>query len=312
MLNSIKMELYRIRTMKSAYILPIIMLVLILLTGFFMCKLSLDALGVDTSAYAEQTSSDSYDDAAVDGFSVGFQTGYDEAADVDGDSDDNDTLKLSDLFGEGIYYNADVPFMYYLNICGMNAVIMLAIFVGLFFGSEYSSGFKKNLTKYSRSRWLSFGSKAIAVSLYSVIFNVIVFLETAFSMLLFAEGVKWNMDSSFFAYFGLICILEIAFCMLIALLVTITRSTAAGITLGIVISTGLVNLVFLLFDLLLKYVFKLPDSVSINDYLITGNISMLTLDSDGATVIRALIVGVGFAAVYFVLSGIIVNKRDVI
>lgn len=299
LLNFTKSEFYRATKMKSFYILPIVLLVLIFFVSMVYLKFDKSLYGLDADTVQSASSSGVTVDSMSDGFMLGFESGTQSAANAE-------DVKI---WGEGIMWGADVASLFQMSIAGLDSLMLLAIFTGLFFGSVFATGSDKNLVIGNSRKELMFASRMLVILAYSGIMTLLVFIFQAIAVAAYGAPFDLGLDASVVKYFIYVWFLSFVFCSLVALVTILTRSKAAGIAFGIVMSMGILSLVISLVDLLVS---KLTDAVnfSLANYTVTNNIGMLTLNSDGSQVIRALVVGLIYLAVSVTVIVLNNRKRD--
>ncbi|MBQ4271436.1 MAG: ABC transporter permease [Clostridiales bacterium] len=318
-LNFLKAEGYRASKMKCIWILPIIMFCLVLLTSFVLLKV--DMLGMmgmsreDMDAISEQgASAEGLEDSFRAGFSAGVDMGNDMVATAEGEDVEVEVeVEQEDvsIIGEGLLYREDVPELFYQNIATLSTILLLAIFTGLFVGDVYSTGVMKNITIGNRKRGLLFTSRMTVIAIYSFLFHVVTYIWTLICVALMAESVKLNADGAFFKYFFFSWIITFAFCLVVAAVTTLTRSKAAGITVGVILASGLLTMAISIANMILVRKFGLDDSFSLANYTLTQNLAVLNLHSEGHDVARALMCSFIYGILAFAGGFVINKKRDI-
>lgn len=291
------------RHMKSTYIIVVVLILLMFLNNFIYLKVDLYSIlgltrtDVDTIQEAG-TEAEAYEDSFMSGFNAGMEATTTEEADVN-------------ILGEGIYYYDDVATLFVADISGLVIPMLLAIFTGLYIGSIYRTGLDKNLMAYNRKRGVLLAARFAVIVIYTLVLQILTWLFAALSMALMGESVRWGIDKAFVIYSVVVFLLTVAFTQMVCLFTTLTRSKAAGITLGIILSTGVLSTVMSVVTLMLQTKFGLDEDFSLGNYTITMNIAGLNLNSDGHFVLRAIIVAVVYFAVSYAINLLIVKKRDV-
>lgn len=300
-------DLYRVSKMKSGVVILVISLCLTMITGVILTRLNIEGiLGISRSdfdtMYEEQD--DSFSDSLDSGFQMGFQAGVNAATD-----EEPEEIKL---FDKGIYYDIDVPTMFASAISDSSVIIMAAIFTGLFFGGEFSTAYIKNFINANNRRSVWYLSKFTTLAIVTLIYELMIYIFSIITCALFSEGLKLNMDKSAVIYMVVQWLLLYAFCCVVACITIVSRSKAAGITVGVILGASLFTVALALIDLIIGAKFDVPADFHVSNYTITSNMSSLTMNTDGKTVIRAIIVAVVYGAVSNIVAWLTFRKRDIV
>lgn len=303
----LKSELYRISRMKSTYILLTVLMVLILLTNFIYTRIDLyGLLGFSqedvTSIQDMGTSAEGFQESFMAGFQAGLQTS--ESIQDDG----ADSIKI---LGQGPFYDQDVATVFSLDVGSLYEVLLLAIFVGLYIGNIYSSGLDKNLNIFAGQRCNLFAGRMLLIAGYSFIIHLFTWITAIVSMALMGQSVMLGIDKAFVIYFFATWLLIVAFGSIVASMTHVTKSKAAGITLGIILSAGLLSTLLSVASLIIEKKFELESGFNLGNYTVTQNLAAMTLFSDGHFVLRALICAAVYFAVPYIVSLMIIRKRDI-
>jgi len=97
--------------------------------------------------------------------------------------------------------------------------------------------------------------------------------------------------------------------MFVLFLFNVTESSVATMLAGILIAAGILQIV----DAILVSVFSKLQAISdfsIMNYLTSGNVGLLSLDSTSGLYIRASIIAVGAIVLMNTLSSVIIQRRD--
>ncbi len=303
--KAFKSEFFRISKMKSTYILPAVLVVIVLITNFIYMAVDLYGLmgfsREDVEAIQQMgTSAEGYEES----FMSGFQAGINSTENMQADSE-------FVILGEGPFYDEAVSAIYTLDVGSLHEILLLAIFVGLYIGNIYSTGLDKNLNIFAGKRVLLYGVRMLMISLYALVLHVFTWFSSILSAAWMGAGVDLGIDKAFILYFLITWLLTIAFGSIVASMTHLTRSKAAGITLGVLLSAGLLSTIMSIASLMIQRKFDLDGSFNLGNYTVTQNLAVMNLDSDGHFVVRTIVC----ALVYFVLtylSGLLViRKRDI-
>ena len=303
--KAFKSELFRISRMKSTYILPAVLLVIVLITNFLYMAIDLyGMLGFsrdDVEAIQEMgTSAEGYEESFMTGFQAGLQAGegIDEEAEMQ-------------ILGEGPFYHESVAVIFTLDVGSLHEILLLAIFIGIFLGDIYSTGLDKNLNIFAGKRVQLYGIRMLLISAYALILHICTWITSLLSAAVMGESVNLGFGKSFFLYFIITWLLTISFGSIVATMVHFTKSKAAGITLGIILSAGLFSTLISIASLVIQKRFDLTEDFNIGYYTVTHNLASLSLNSDGHFVVRAIICAIVYFALTYISGVLVVRKRDI-
>ena len=103
---------------------------------------------------------------------------------------------------------------------------------------------------------------------------------------------------------SVICVLYLAFLGGMSLLTTVLKSTAVGITVGMLAVFGVLGT-------FVSYLEKMID-VELQKYFVMTNVHQMLLGVSGKDVLLAFLVGALFSLVYYVLGAVYFTKKDVV
>ncbi|MBR2295523.1 MAG: hypothetical protein IJ869_07165 [Clostridiales bacterium] len=316
--NFFKSECYRASKLKSAYIIPAILLVVVLLVSFVLVRIDMYGLmGMSREDVDRISQEGSSAEGISDSFRMGFDAGI-HAGEGMYYSEGDEELELEEveektpvsIIGEGIFYTEDVPELFYQNVGTLVTILLLAIFTGIFFGDVYSTGITKNLTIANNRRSLLYGARLLVLACYTFLFHIFTLISVIISAALMAESVKLNFDRSFILYFLISWLMTFAFCLIVAAITTVTKSKAAGITVGVILASGFLTLAISIANLILVRLLDLEEGFDISRFMITENLVVINLHADGSDVLRAIIVSIIYGAAAALIGNAINRRRD--
>lgn len=188
-------------------------------------------------------------------------------------------------------------------------LVFISIFVVVYVNAEEKSGFIKNIAGQFPNRFWIYLSKNIAVALFVLMAMLAYMVMQIVGFLIWHSGAPFGLDMAGEALrYGVIqWILMSAFAAGLVLITALIKSTAIGITIGIMTSCGF-SQIFLGF----YYKIFQNTKLRVEEYLITNNIKMITYNSSMDKLWHAVLVGVVFLAVYNVIGSVMMQKRDVV
>lgn len=314
-LRFFKSELFRASKHKCVYILILVLAAVLFLESIVFLKFSIPGMSQDDvySMGQEGYSAEGMSESFNMGFNAGRSTSlvvHDEEEDMS--EEDIPAYTLSDFWGEGLFYNDDFPTLYWLNVSSSFHLFAVAVFTALFLGSTYKYGYDKNLIVGNRYRFSLFFARITVIAIYSAILLIATFLITVVYDLLFTGSVDWNLDSSVLGYSLVSFVLSFAFSMIAVFIATLTKNTAASMTVSIMLSMGFLSLGLSIISFVMTYIFpSLPSDFQLVNYTITQNAEALSLQSTGKEVLRALIVAVVYSFLSIEGSLLIIRRRDI-
>lgn len=299
-LRLLKSEFYRARKQKNPYILLVFLLLAVLLTCLVLIKFDfLSPIGIDRDTYvaltAEGNSMEGIDDAVQLGTMLGSEI-------------DSET----EIIGKGIFYDADVNTLFNMVVAELDVLLLLTIFVGIFIGDIFSMGIEKNLVICNNKRSTLFLARATVIAIYALILHVFTFIFTIISVGIMGNGITFDWNKYTVGYLFLSYLLTVAFGIVIYAVTVATKSKAAGITIGVILSTGALASIISVANWYLVNKFDLKSDFSIANYFITENLVTLGVPFTSTQATRAIVVSVVFIAAAVAVIMSLNKKRDIV
>lgn len=292
MLNVIKMDLYKLFKMKSFYVVTIIAIVF----GIIMA-MSLMPETSDTNTSSNKTVIESTDKNSAD-------------SDLQDDSEAKIGVQIDTSGIKNTTPNA--VYVYGKLLSSGIYLLFSVIFVMIFVSSENKNGYIKNIGGQVRHRRQLFISKMAVIGIYTVLFDVIMFLVEAVVWMICTKKLSLG-EGSFDGYISFIIfqmLLQYAFLMVCATIETVIKNRVFGMTVAVCLSIGVGPLICMAIDV---GVHKLTGfTVEIEKYLITTKINSLVPGESMSQQLNLIM----FVIVYLVIAaaaGIIsMEKRDMV
>lgn len=286
MLNVIKMDIYRLFHTVSTYVMII---ATVLLTTFivYMTKWDLDNMDAMQANTIEPG-------VQVEGDVVELNFGFYSNTNAEWKLGD---IPLSDLM------ETQLTAGFYL--------VFISIFVSIFVYAEQKNGYVKNIAGQLPNKWMLVLSKTMTVALQVLV----MFLMIGISMFLvgkicFGERLVFGSFMDLVKVFGGQYFLHFGFACLILCLCLIFKSVALSMTLGILISSKVVTMLYFAVNKLAEGLFKVKD-FDMSRYTIEMGISEYTLSAADSDVHRIFIVALVYVAAAVLTASVVVQKRDV-
>ncbi|MBP5654989.1 MAG: hypothetical protein J6X33_05700 [Clostridiales bacterium] len=308
--NIILMELYRALKQKSTWVILVILFITTFTFSFFLLGFNISALfGISQDTMEEAATMDV--NAALDKFFK--EGGLAQVAAAYERSTNSDSYEEDiEIVGQGMYYDSTACDVFRYNVSTMNELMFLAIFAGLFFGSDYAFGMARNYTLINDKRWKGLAGKAIAMGAYVLIMHIWIWIISAFASTCWAKTFELGITPRFLLYFIASYFLIFAFALIVAAATVICRSRSAGITFGVLFSMGTVSYLVQFADMYLKYKNdNIPQDFSLSHMMITMNLVELRFDSGAWIYTRAFLCAAIYSAAAGFISYLLVKRRDI-
>lgn len=217
-------NLYRICKSKVPVILLIIAAVVTLYSGYILIRVELSQI-ISKEDFLEMAKES---DDTLEGASKGYILGADAAT---------NELDMNEIrWGEGYFIDVGVDELYCINTQLCTFVMINAILVCTYIGSELKTGFYRNLTNVIGKRHIPILSQYAlfaAVCAVECIINLVFTLIDAFW---FQGAPIWHISSQFFAYFFMSWIMLCAMTSVYIGLIYVIRTKTIPLIISICIS----------------------------------------------------------------------------
>lgn len=300
--------------MISIYVLPVVLVISILITSVILLKVDLyGAMGMDRDSYEELLEQGNSAEGISDSFQMGFEAGFNATAEQmeAQEAEEEVEREMPSLWGEGMFYYDDVETLFQQQVAGLVTILLMAIFVGIYIGDNYKYKFDKNLVIACKHRGTMTAVRITVIALYTLVLHVVTYLGTILGVALMADSVKFNVDKASVLYFIITYLLTLGFSLVIMLITNACRSKAAGITIGVILASGILTMIVSLATMIAVHYLPLPDDFSFANYFLSQNLGTLSLDSEGSVVLRALLCAIIYSIVCSVGSLLFIKKRDI-
>lgn len=181
---------------------------------------------------------------------------------------------------------------------------VLGIITVLFFCSDYSSGFMKNIMSLHRRRWEYIMSKLIATGLLHICFLIVQFGFCMLLNVLFHHLVPAARPLDVLVYLFQIWAVIMGFTALFLLICTVTRSASAGIVSVIALSSGILVTIVSYFTGLFGANGWVP-------YTLYYNTVYAPSVYTGIADLKGLALGALFLILYFFAAATVLSKKDI-
>ena len=279
MSRAIKLELYRLRRNKYPWII-LILSSLMIIGSVYMTK-------VDYHYYIN-------DKAALENLKINFTQ-----------------------INWGIYVGSVIPDwldlgyipiteLFMRNIQSKILLMFQTVFIVMYIGDELKSSFLKNINQvFPKKLELTLGKVAI-ICVYTLAIFITSFIIMSLSFYFMEGYLKFTEIGIFIKYILTEYLLYITYSIIIMFLAYLIRNSAVTLIIGLLESAGILQIIDTIFHQISGNL-----SFSIMNYLISGNIVLLSIDSSDSIYLRVTLLSVIYLIIMIILNTVILSKRDI-
>lgn len=279
MSRAIKLELYRLRRNKYPWII-LILSSLMIIGSVYMTK-------VDYHYYIN-------DKAALENLKINFTQ-----------------------INWGIYVGSVIPDwldlgyipiteLFMRNIQSKILLMFQTVFIVMYIGDELKSSFLKNINQvFPKKIELTLGKVAI-ICLYTLAIFITSFIIMSLSFYFMEGYLKFTEIGIFIKYILTEYLLYITYSIIIMFLAYLIRNSAVTLIIGLLESAGILQIIDTIFHQISGNL-----SFSIMNYLISGNIVLLSIDSSDSIYLRVTLLSIIYLIIMIILNTMILSKRDI-
>ncbi len=283
MINSIKMDIYRMVRTKSFYTVLFSMMIAIAFTTYLEFVVDKNEDFLEEREIAAENAKNPEPETINFGMSVNVATKRGEKVSV---------------------YN-----MFYANTQGKFTVLFLVIFTVIFTMADITSGYVKNIAGQIKERWLLILSKSFIVFLYTFFLLLTFVFWQAICNWIFMGYLVWGDGKIFLLYFFTQLLLHFAFAMVCMTIAILIKNQVGSMTISICLCMNLMVIVYGVIDKAVQNLGKKDFSCMF--YTLTGKMSMLPQNLTGKDSIEAIIISIIFASVSIFIASAVFEKRDI-
>ena len=279
MSRAIKLELYRLRRNKYPWII-LILSSLMIIGSVYMTK-------VDYHYYIN-------DKAALENLKINFTQ-----------------------INWGIYVGSVIPDwldlgyipiteLFMRNIQSKILLMFQTVFIVMYIGDELKSSFLKNINQvFPKKIELTLGKVAI-ICVYTLAIFITNFIIMSLSFYFMEGYLKFTETGIFIKYILAEYLLYITYSIVIMFLAYLIRNSAVTLIIGLLESAGILQIIDTIFHQISGNL-----SFSIMNYLISGNIVLLSIDSSDSIYLRVTLLSIIYLIIMITLNTMILSKRDI-
>lgn len=277
--RAIKLELYRLRSNKYPWII-LILSSLMIIGSVYMTK-------VDYHYYIN-------DKAALENLKINFTQ-----------------------INWGIYVGSVIPDwldlgyipiteLFMRNIQSKILLMFQTVFIVMYIGDELKSSFLKNINQvFPKKIELTLGKVAI-ICVYTLAIFITSFIIMSLSFYFMEGYLKFTEIGIFIKYILTEYLLYITYSIIIMFLAYLIRNSAVTLIIGLLESAGILQIIDTIFHQISGNL-----SFSIMNYLISGNIVLLSIDSSDSIYLRVTLLSIIYLIIMIILNTMILSKRDI-
>lgn len=204
---------------------------------------------------------------------------------------------------------SQITFIGSMMIKGGALAMAFIIFIAIFLGSEFETGFSKNVFASHPNRLAFLGARLIEIVILAAVFTTVTIVSTLLATAVVGFDLAPAPLGDLVLWAALVVLVIAAFAMITAFVVWLTRKMAAGIVVGVLLVSGMVSA-------LIKSVLSLFPSVShLGDFMLAScmeSLGAFGLNDPGAlSVPHVAGVALAFLVVCTVLSAVVLKKKDI-
>ncbi len=288
MLNLIQMDLYRMFHSVSTWVILIFAAAAAVFT-VSMANIDVSAMAEDPQ-YAQESVQEKNEDSSSEELQLGIYAESDP---------------------EWVSGNIDAGEMLSIQIKSGVLTLLCIIFAAVFGSADFKNGYIKNIAGQLKNRGVlavsKFTASAVQVFLMMLLFTIFTFLT---GEIFWGERFVLGAVTEMLPFLGAQYLLNLGFAALILLLCTLTKSSAFGMTAGILI---VMRFSIPVYSLINRGIAEIRPSwnFDINKYMLDGNMGLAGINASPEILTRAAVVGAAFVAVCIALAALAVKKQDV-
>jgi hypothetical protein len=176
----------------------------------------------------------------------------------------------------------------------------------MYIGDELKSSFLKNINQvFPKKIELTLGKVAI-ICVYTLAIFITNFIIMSLSFYFMEGYLKFTEIGIFIKYILTEYLLYITYSIIIMFLAYLIKNSAVTLIIGLLESAGILQIIDTIFHQISG-----NSSFSIMNYLISGNIVLLSIDSSNSIYLRVTLLSIIYLVIMIILNTVILSKRDI-
>lgn len=300
MINYIKMDLYKLFKGKALYICMLIFLGLLSISVIEMKDMEKEEeynISGITLTIEEKDNNSDVDNEMLQGIKEGIEDGQNVSYPNTGIGMDTESV-----VNEGITLGGWMRAIYSGNLMINILLIVMAIFIC----NDFSGGFIKNTINIPKHKWYVNFSKIVSAMVVFLMQNIIGISVYLFAREFVFKASKIGEIKEVLIYILVEMLLYMGIVSIIMFVCNVTRSKAAGIISGMIISIQLISSTV---SVLLDKIFDVENTKTMKMFM-SSMATMLKPDMNTELMRNAIVLGILGVFVWFTLSNIAITKKD--
>lgn len=297
----LRTDLYRMRKTTALYIFIVLAFVVCAFFSYVLLRIDVSVAGLDEEDYLNAAiDTDTTIDSAALGYTVGSNANY--------EMDESDYSRM--IWGDGFYYGCSIAELNSMLIQAGYLILFNAIFVCVFMGNEFKSGFYKNFINTNGKRHIPILSHFTMFAIETAILIIVNIITTIFGDVIFNDGIIGDIGlrSLLYVFMSWIMLYGVT-CFFVAMMY-IARKKTIPLIVGICISLDLHSLIFSNIDRLIAA--TNPNSTfRFMNYILTHFLQeKVFIDSSSDVMIKAFALSLVYIIISIGVSVLSTSRRD--
>lgn len=192
------------------------------------------------------------------------------------------------------------------NIQSKILLMFQTVFIVMYIGDELKSSFLKNINQvFPKKIDLTLG-KVTIICVYTLAIFITSFIIMSLSFYFMEGYLKFTEIGIFIKYILTEYLLYITYSIIIMFLAYLIRNSAVTLIIGLLESAGILQIIDTIFHQISGNL-----SFSVMNYLISGNIVLLSIDSSNSIYLRVTLLSIIYLIIMIILNTMILSKRDI-
>lgn len=192
------------------------------------------------------------------------------------------------------------------NIQSKILLMFQTVFIVMYIGDELKSSFLKNINQvFPKKIDLTLG-KVTIICVYTLAIFITSFIIMSLSFYFMEGYLKFTEIGIFIKYILTEYLLYITYSIIIMFLAYLIRNSAVTLIIGLLESAGILQIIDTIFHQISGNL-----SFSVMNYLISGNIVLLSIDSSDSIYLRVTLLSIIYLIIMIILNTMILSKRDI-
>lgn len=189
-------------------------------------------------------------------------------------------------------------------------LMFLVVFIVLFAGNEYRTGFIKNIANQVRHRWELVIGKLLSTAVFAAAMLFMAVVAVMLGSMVFLGYVHMPDFWKFAIMFCVQLLLHIGYGSVILMFVYLFQNTVASLITGILVAAGILQIVD---TVLVSAIPRLAEieNFSVMNLMTSGNVTLVSMTSGSNVYLRAVAIAVVVLMAAGGLSSVIMEKRDI-